>query len=308
MKHLMKFVVLLLISIALVGCGAVVDVPAGHVAKVVTAKGYAPKTYGTSTFRLNPCLPGGECERAVLLDVTDIPFEENMSIFMPTDKLHLNVTFTGTMSINPAASADMFTSLRAIPVKSADGKTVIPHITRISALSAYDTYAKRIITTIPREYITTMDIATVSSSLDAVNAEIVKKVSAALPKFHIRHLAISSIKYPDVIADAQENAARRREAIEQETAQKEVDKVKLERQLQETRLQRLIDVEQAAANAQVDRLRAKAARDPAVIKLRELEIQAEWIKQWNGDVPQTYFGSGGNNYPLMLNMTPQPSK
>jgi regulator of protease activity HflC (stomatin/prohibitin superfamily) len=105
--------------------------------------------------------------------------------------------------------------------------------------------------------------------------------------FNVRYVGITGIEYPAIITEAQENAAKRREMIEQENAQKQVDQVKLERQLNEAQLQRKIDVEKAEADAEADRVRAQAANNPAVIKLRELEIERIKAEKWNGQLPTT---------------------
>jgi len=64
-----------------------------------------------------------------------------------------------------------------------------------------------------------------------------------------------------VIIDAQENAAERREKIEQENAQLEISKVQLARQLKEAQLQRKVDVEQATAEAEVNRIMGQSMTD-----------------------------------------------
>ena len=91
--------------------------------------------------------------------------------------------------------------------------------------------------------------------------------------------------------------------IEQENAQKLVDQVKLERQLNEAQLQRKIDVEKAEADAEADRVRAAAANNPAVIKLRELENQRAWINAWEkggAQVPSVVTGDGGGNFLMQI--------
>jgi len=64
-----------------------------------------------------------------------------------------------------------------------------------------------------------------------------------------------------VIVKAQENAAERREKIEQENAQLEISKVQLARQLKEAQLQRKVDVEQATAEAEVNRIMGESMTD-----------------------------------------------
>jgi len=86
----------------------------------------------------------------------------------------------------------------------------------------------------------------------------------------VRYLGIADIKYPDVITNAQIAAAERREAIQQEEAELEISKVQLERLLQETRLQRAIDIEIAQASAEVNRILGDSVT-PAYVTYRQLD-------------------------------------
>jgi multidrug efflux pump subunit AcrA (membrane-fusion protein) len=87
----------------------------------------------------------------------------------------------------------------------------------------------------------------------------------------VRYVGLADVKYPEVITNAQENAAERREKIQQEEAQLEISKVALERQLQEQQLQRKIEVEKAQAEAEVNRILAESIT-PSYVKYRSMQI------------------------------------
>jgi DNA repair exonuclease SbcCD ATPase subunit len=97
---------------------------------------------------------------------------------------------------------------------------------------------------------------------------------------------MSNVQYPKVITSAQEGAAQRREQIQQEEAQLQISKVKLERELQEARLTRQIEFEKAQTEAAAFKTQA-ASITPEVLKKQELDNQAAWIQKWNGQLPDT---------------------
>lgn len=168
----------------------------------------------------------------------------------------------------------------------------LDYLSSIGRDVAYKTYAQQIIMTETREYLSKYSIAEISSSLEKVNSELrnllSKSLSARTP-FSVRYVGITDIKYPDIITQAQENAATRREEIAQEEARLQVSQVQLERKFKEAQLQRKIDVEKSEADAEADRARA-AAITPAVLRLRELENERARIDKWDGAYPKVVSG------------------
>ncbi len=95
-----------------------------------------------------------------------------------------------------------------------------------------------------------------------------KSIAARTP-FRARYVGLADVGYPKIIVEAQENAAERREKVEQEEAQLEISRVQLERELQEQKLRRKVEVEKAEADAEVNRILAKSMT-PEYVKYREL--------------------------------------
>lgn len=127
-----------------------------------------------------------------------------------------------------------------------------------------------------------------------MNADLRTRLTKSLSSnFDVRYVGITNIEYPAIITDAQENAARRREQIQQEEAQLQISRVTLERELQEAQLQRKIDVEKAEADAEADRVRANAIT-PSILQLRALEIEMAKTKKWNGAYPRVVAGEGAD--------------
>lgn len=269
-------------ALILSGCGDRVEVPPAHVGKVMTKDGYQDNLTPTSKFRLPACL--AYCDRLVLLDVSDNSYSESLTIFIPEDKLNLKVTIRTTLSVNPRKSEELFAALTPASI---EGST-----SRIDNRTIYNTYAAQIIQAEVREYLSQYSIAEIASSNEKVNSDIRERLSKVLSErtpFNVRYVGLTNIEYPKIITDAQEAAAERREAVQQEQAQLEISKVKLERELQEARLTRAIEKEKAETEAIAQRLLAESV-DQRVLELRRLENERLWIEKWSGNLPTTVLG------------------
>lgn len=294
MKTMRNSILVASLALALTACGSKVEVAPAHIGKIMTKDGYRAGTVGTSKFRLDACW--AYCDKLIVLNVADQANTEVMEIFMPEDKLKLRVAIRTNLTINQKRAESLFNSLP--PSKEVDSRT-----SAIERELVYKTYAQQVILTETREYLSQYTIAEIASSMEKVNSDLRTRLSKSLEErtpFSVRYVGITDIKYPDIITDAQENAAKRREQIQSEEAQREIDKVRLERELNSATLQRKIDVEKAEADAQVDATRANALT-PAVLKLRELEIERIKSEKWNGAYPTTVVGEGTG---VMLQVKP----
>jgi len=250
-------------AFALGACGTKVEVPAAHVAKIMTKDGYKPDTIGTSKFRLDQCW--AYCDKLVLLDASDQAVSEKMELFMPEDKLNMAFDLRLTMIVNPEKYEELFAR---IPPAEQNGVDVI------SWQKAYVTYAQQIVRAEAREFLSGFTIAEIASSREAINSQLSERLTKSIngkTPFQVRYVGLADIQYPQIIVAAQENAAERREQIQQEEAQLQISKVTLERQLQEQRLQRAIDVEKAQAEAEVARIQSQSLTSQ-YIRYRELQI------------------------------------
>ena len=271
-----------LIAISLVlglaACGDRVEVPPAHVGKIMTKDGYQENTIPTSKFRLPWCWT--YCDKLVLLNAADQAVSEELVVFMPEDKLNLKTTVKVTLSLDPKKVDPLFSSIAPVFNKETDS-------TYIPLGKVYETYAQQIILTEAREYLSKYSIAEVASNLERVNNELreqlTKSIQARSP-FTVRNVGITNVDYPKIITDAQENAAERREKIQQEEAQLAISKVSLERELQETRLRRQIELEKAQIEAQAQRIQREVV-DEKVLALRKLENERAWIETWDGKLP-----------------------
>lgn len=275
------------------GCGEKVEVPPAHVGKIMTKDGYQDNLIPTSKLRLDACW--AYCDRLVVLDVADHAYQENLSIFIPEDKLNLGVSVKTTLSINPKKTAELFTSVPPTEQSS--------YLSLIESQKIYNTYASQIIQTETREYLSKFSIAEIASSNERINSELRDRLSKVVEQrtpFSVRYVGLTNIQYPQIIIAAQEASAERREAIQREEAQLQVSKVQLERELQEARMTRAIEKEKAETEAVAQRTLAESV-DPRVLELKKLENQRAWIEKWQGGVPQTVLGDGANTM-MMMNM------
>lgn len=289
MKKLFLVVTMLLSMLMLSACGKRVEVPPAHVGKIMTKDGYQKANIPPSKFRLAACL--NYCDKLVLLDTSDRAKMESMTIFMPEDKLNLNIGIQVTLSLDQNETSALFTTLPPQEVAKDD-----PNVSKISWDQIYNTYAQQIVLTETREYMSRYSIATVSSSLQKVNSDLrdilAKRIQERTP-FNVRYVGITTITYPKIITDAQENAAERRERIQSEEAQLEISKVTLQRELQETQLRRQIDLEKAQIEAKSQEIQA-ATIDSRVLELRRIQNEGAWIRKWNGQLPTTVMGEKAN--------------
>lgn len=269
-------------ALMLSACGDRVEVPPAHVGKIMTKDGYQDNLIPTSKFRLPACW--AYCDRLVLLDVSDKAYQESMSIFIPEDKLNLGVTVRATLSVNPKKTAELF---NAISPEGSAGQTSV-----IANEQVYKTYASQIIQAEVREYLSQHSISQIASSNEKINADLSMRLGKAIEArtpFAVRHVGITNLKYPEIITKAQEAAAERREAIQQEEAQTQVSAARLERELREARLQRAIEKEKAETEALAQSTLA-ASVDSRVLQLRKLENERAWVEKWDGKLPVTTLG------------------
>lgn len=285
-RKIMMIAAVMLAMVMVTGCGKKVEVPPAHVGKIMTKDGYQEGVVAPSKFRLPICFAW--CDKLVLLNTSDQAVEEKMNIFIPDDKLNLGLGLRVTLSIDPQKTDGLFKTLS--PTEEAD------RVATIGWDQIYKTYAQQIILKETRQYVSRFSIAETASSLEKMNAELNTILSERIEKltpFRVRYVGITNISYPEIITKAQENAAERREQIQQEEAQLQISVVRLNRELQEAQLQRQIEVEKAETEANAQRVIA-ATIDPRVLELRRLQNEELWIQKWDGKLPETLAANEAN--------------
>lgn len=291
MTNILKASALALAATLMVGCGEKVEVPPGHVAKILTKDGYREGLVPSSKIRLDYCM--NYCDKAVILDATDKSYTETMEIFIPGDKLMVTVDVRATLAVDPMKAEALFNKLPQQEKSSAESL--------ITSDSIYYTYGRQILLAEVRGYLTQYSINEIASNIDKINGDLQqllsKKMNDKTP-FIVNYAGITSTKFPPIITKAQENAAERREAIAGEEAKLAVRTVELERELKEAQLQREIEKEKAETKAIEQRTLANAV-DNRVLELQRLEIEKIKAEKWDGALPQTIMGG---DIPMIMDM------
>ena len=294
LKKMLKVVGAVAMVGVLAACGERVEVPPAHVGKIMGKDGYQDNLIPTSKFRLDKCW--GYCDRLVTLDIADKAYKESLNIFIPTDQLNLGVVVQATLSINPKKTEELF--------KAISPKELTDQLSIIENQRIYQTYASQIIQKEVREYLSQYSISQIASSNEKINSELSVKLQEVISDrtpFNVRFVGITGLQYPEIITKAQEAAAERREAIQQEEAQAKVTEVKMEAQLKEARLQRAIEKEKAETEALAQRTLADSV-DSRVLALRALEIEMIKAQKWNGQLPVYNMGEGGHAPVMFKNL------
>lgn len=279
LSNMLKVCALAFAATLMVGCGEKVEVPPGFVGKVMTKDGYQEGLISTSKLRLPACW--NYCDRMVIMDNTDKSYVEPMEIFIPADKLNIKVDLRATLAVDPTRAEPLFNKLPQV--------TQGDYLSVISGESIYNTYGRQVLQAEVRAYLTKYSISEIASNNEKINADIQALLLDVMGKrtpFKVQYAGLTNIKYPEIITQAQENSAKRREMIAQEEAQLEVSKVSLSRELQEAKLQRAIDKEKAETEAAAQQVLANSV-DPRVLRLKELEIEKIKAEKWDGRQPQT---------------------
>lgn len=290
---MLKVSALALAASVMVGCGAKVEIPPGHVGKIMTKDGYREGLIPTSKIRLDYCM--NYCDRLVVMDNTDKSYVEPMTIFIPSDKLNIKLEVRALLAIDPVKADPLFNKLPQV--------TQGDQLSFIAGETIYNTYGKQVLQAEVRSYLTQYSISEIASNGEKINQDIQKilqNVMGAKTPFKVTYAGLTNIQYPTIITEAQENSAKRREMIAQEEASLSVSKVKLDRELQEAKMQRAIEKEKAETEAQAQRVLAEAV-DPRSLRIKELEIEKIKAEKWDGALPQTIMGGNGN-IPLIMDL------
>lgn len=241
-KTMLKLAALAAGMVVMTGCnpilGEKVNVPAAHVGKVFGQNGYFDKLHHTSRFRLEPCI--AYCDKLVVLSIADNNYTEHYDQLIPKDELKMRYSVNTVLSVRSDSVDNLF---KTVP---ADG------LNNISLKRVYQTYVQQKIRSATQEVMARYSIDHIASNITTVEATLKQELEATLEgtPFKLKTTGINNPQYPDVITEAKENAAKRREMLAQEQAELEITRVKMTR-----------DLEQAEKQAKIDRVKAESERE-----------------------------------------------
>lgn len=294
----MRFVcrlIVVLAAVAVTACADRVEVPPAHVGKILTKNGYKPETVPPSKFRLDMCI--FYCDKLVTLAIADFGHKEQFKLFMPKDQLNMSFDVRMTGAINNNAIDNIFD--RIPPV---NGNIAVTHV--------YNTYAQPVIRDVVRRVVANYSINEIASSREALSQELFQAVTEALAgtPIVIKRLGLADVQFPKVITEAKERAAERRELIEQEKAQFEIQKIQMERDLEREKMNRAIAREKAMGQKEVNDLLAKSVTDK-YLAYRTLEVLDKMAESNNKVfVPVEALGSIGLQQAVFSNQVKQVAR
>ncbi len=261
-KFATKIITLVSSAVLLSACnpllGEKVEVPPAHVGKVLTKQGYKVGNVNPSRFRLERCV--AYCDSLILLEMADRSKAESFKLFMPEDQLNMAFNVRMTVAINPAKIDEIY-------------QKVAPINRKINFDSVYNVYARPIIRDEVRQIMAKYSINEIASNREKISAELFSKIQKAISGSALlaKRFGLADVQFPDVITKAKEAAAERREQIEREKAQFEIQKVQLNRELEQAKMTRAIEKEKAESTREVNEILAKSVTDK-YLSYRSLEV------------------------------------
>lgn len=266
MNKLKSAIALTAVAFALVACGERAEVPPAHEGKILTKNGYAPESIKPSKFRLDACFT--QCDKLILAQTGDQAFKENFRLLMPQDQLNMSFDIRLTASIRQDKRSINSIFDRITPaVKNENGTPTI-------ALSqVYNTYGQPIVRDVVRATMAKYTINEVASSRTAVNQELTQAVITALENtpLTVRQFALADVQFPEVITRQMELNAEREQSIQAEEAQKQIELVRLETELEKAKLERSVRREKAEAAREENAIFAESV-SKEYLQYRQLEV------------------------------------
>lgn len=270
MKNYYK--VAMLVTITLVyalslGCyGERVEVPPAHVGKVLGTAGYQGETIPPSIFRLDSCWAiGAVCDKLVLLEASDVPFEETIEIMMPKERLNVTVDIKGVASISG---------------KTKDTDPIFEKIVAgedrwISIAEVYATYVRSPIRGVARNVTTEQEsiewLLHNREEFAAVLFQAIReRLKATGSPISVSRMELSNLQPPKSITASYVRAAEVEAAIREQEQTAAKNMVKAAQDLELSKANRLIRKENALALAEENKIAAKNL-NPMLLEYRRLE-------------------------------------
>lgn len=278
MKIIKSLIVILPFFLA--ACGERVSVPPAYEGKILSDTGYKPDTIPPSIFRLDPCL--FVCDKLVLVEKSDKGVTEKFRLFMPKDQLNVKFDLRMTASVRDG-NTDVILS-RMTPQTSDNGNLYI------SFDAIYNVYGQPMIREIVRSVMSEYSIQQIASSREAVSQRLYERLQKELKNtpIAIRTIGLADVQFPDIIVKQKELAAERNIEIERQEAEKQIQLIKLQTELEKAKAQRAIRRENAQAAAEENEIAAKSVT-PEYMEYKKLEVLAELAK--NGSSVFVPFGA-----------------
>lgn len=243
---------------------------------------------------------GALCDRLIVVESSDFglieKFRKDHAPYMPKSQLTMPFDVRGTFAVNNDEKV-----LQAIFDRishAAPSGTLRGHVHGyIGKGKIYMTYGKPVVRDVVRRVMADYTIEQVASSRAAINARLNSELRKALANtpLVVRRFGLADVRFPKVILDQKEAAARRRIAIQQEEAEKQIRLVKLQADLEAARAERQIRRERAQAVLEENKIYAESVSEK-YLAYRRLEVLEKLTKSANTKwVPFEALGTVGQS-------------
>lgn len=263
LAKLWSWMLVFCVMLMAVGCGKMAEVPPAHVGKILGQHGFQPETVQPSKFRLAPCW--AYCDVLITLEAADVPFKEEMQVFMPDDKLNVGLELRGTLAIKNDVSV---TDPIFDRIVAGDDRL-------ITIAEVYRTYAQQVTRGVVRNKTTTHNIAWIIGNRDTFALELLAavrdKLSSTGSPIDIVRMELADFQPPAVIVKAQEATKEREVAIQRAEANARVAMVEADKALEVAKKTRLVKKEEALAIAEQNKIAAKSVT-AELLAYRRLEV------------------------------------
>lgn len=266
-KTIAMIIMMALVYTMSLGCyGRRVEVPPAHVGKILGTTGYHPETISPSIFRLTPCWrPGSVCDKLILLEASDVGFEEEMTILMPGERLNVTLDIRGVASIsgNKKNTDPIFE------------KIVAGEDRLITISEVYATYVRSPIRGVTRNVTTEQEsIEWLLNNREEFAQALFKSIRDRLVEtgspISVSRLELSDLQPPKKITESYEKAAQREAEIREQEQIAAKAMIKAGQDLELSKAKRLIRKENALALAEENRITSKGL-NPMLLEYRRLD-------------------------------------
>jgi regulator of protease activity HflC (stomatin/prohibitin superfamily) len=265
MKKFLLLLFMLPVVLGLTGCGEVVEIPPAHVGKKSTPSGLQEGIIPPSKIRFDFFC--WICDNIILAEASDYGVKETMKIFMPKDKLNVDLDVRGVFSVsnNEQNVEQVFARLTA--------QKISDRVSKISMSEIYKTYGEPVVREAVRTVVTKYSIMQVMENRESISLELSKEVRKRLKTTPITtvRFGLADVQPPSVIVTAQEAAKKREIEIQQAEADKQVKLKEAEAALEVAIKQQEVDLKEAETQVLVNKKLAEGVTE-AWVTQRSLKV------------------------------------
>lgn len=260
-----------LAALTFVGCNA--DVPPGFLGQIRTVGGFTGEILQ----------PGKhQCygrDQMWLVEGRDRTFRVPLNVLLEKDQVNFGCDIQVTLTLKK------------------DTKTVVPLFNKvvpdaekkIPLQKVFDTYGKRILNSVPRQFIRQRTVEQILSSVTSLENEIESAVTTDLSSspLQVIGLSLTNFDFPDFITQAQEKAKQREIEIKEAEAQARIEIVQLENEKKKEALRYDVEMIEAKKISDANRLIGASLQGDAgdrYLRWHEIKVYGEAAKGPNNTI------------------------